>query len=68
MFFATRMANRNILMIIGITRNKIQPLIAVNPLFKHFRQSALNQASNMRNHVIMKDSDLFLEKGYLFNF
>ena len=31
-------------------------------------QSALNQASNMRNHVIIKDSDLFLEKGYLFNF
>ena len=25
-------------------------------------QSALNQASNMRNHVIIKDSDLFLEK------
>ena len=31
-------------------------------------QSALNQASNARNHVIIKDSDLFLEKGYLFNF
>ena len=31
-------------------------------------QSALNQVSNTRNHVIIKDSDLFLEKGYLFNF
>ena len=31
-------------------------------------QSTMNQASNTRNHVIIEDSDLFLEKGYLFNF
>jgi len=28
----------------------------------------MNQASNTRNHVIIKDSDLFLEKGFVFNF